>query len=67
MKFCTGFYAICINRVTSFAEVWIEINFNMDAQTLEEVTSFAEVWIEIDDEIVPFNAEESHFLRGSVD
>ena len=34
-------------EVTSLAEVWIEIAFDMSAAAFELVTSLAEVWIEI--------------------
>ena len=33
--------------VTSYAEVWIEINSVLDTGDIELVTSYAEVWIEI--------------------
>ena len=53
--------------VTSFAEVWIEIDILTFFFWRVIVTSFAEVWIEIDfrQEVAAYG--QGHFLRGSVD
>ena len=37
-----------LETVTSYAEVWIEINISFAAPERKPVTSYAEVWIEID-------------------
>ena len=54
-------------RVTSFAEVWIEICEHEWHVLSASVTSFAEVWIEIAPVKCNRSNRHCHFLRGSVD
>ena len=57
---------LCMFAVTSFAEVWIEIDILCLHYPRSKVTSFAEVWIEIN--LLYYNYRLlRHFLRGSVD
>ena len=47
LKFPTSVCFGSVVRVTSYAEVWIEILNSRSAYHRAEVTSYAEVWIEI--------------------
>ena len=65
---CSNFLPpIQLIKVTSFAEVWIEIAICRQEGCPIDVTSFAEVWIEIIFSTYTWKKIEGHFLRGSVD
>ena len=59
--------SILPSRVTSLAEVWIEISTLGDKVRLSVVTSLAEVWIEISSSFTSSVIPECHFPCGSVD
>ena len=67
LKFLDAPYRKDVPWVTSYAEVWIEIDQIQTVPDTLRVTSYAEVWIEI-----PFTTETiisvcRHLLRGGVD
>ena len=53
--------------VTSYAEVWIEMEKKGERSKRKRVTSYAEVWIEILNSLIKSTSEKSHLLRGGVD
>ena len=60
MKYTCLVNYVYSGNVTSFAEVWIEIEYELKKMTIKFVTSFAEVWIEISATSVPVpRAEQS--------
>ena len=54
-------------KVTSYAEVWIEIISALGNMPDVSVTSYAEVWIEISQTERKLDCLLSHLLRGGVD
>ena len=59
--------SLTVWKVTSYAEVWIEIGEVKMIPVAWLVTSYAEVWIEIYDSTVQLNVGGCHLLRGGVD